>query len=144
MTKEEMREILSTCLETEVDHVDPPSEMDWERLEKKFNCEFPTEFKWFIEFMSVFSFPGDILNVSSGITNGNDHIEFTFDYEMEHGQWNANMIPFYSIGNGDYFCISAADGLNTSVYYFYHEKGKEEKYVNRFEDWIKDLPKFLG
>ena len=35
--------------------------------------------------MSEYVFPGDILNVSSGRTNGNDTIEFIYNYEMNEG-----------------------------------------------------------
>lgn len=40
--------------------------------------------------MSEYSFPGDILNVSSGKTNGNDTIEFTYDYEIKQGDGRKN------------------------------------------------------
>lgn len=44
--------------------------------------------------MSEFVFTGDILNVSTSKTNGNDTIEFTYDYEMNEGFWEKELIPF--------------------------------------------------
>lgn len=38
---------------------------------------------------------------------------------MENSNWNEDMIPFYGIGNGDYFCINK---LDLKVYYYYNDK----------------------
>ncbi len=105
MGKDEIANLLDSMLDKELEDLDSPSDNDWRELEKKFGCQFPKEFKCFIELMSEYVFPGDILNVSSGKTNGNDTIEFIYDYEMKEGFWKNELIPFYSIGNGDYFCL---------------------------------------
>ncbi|GAA0086295.1 hypothetical protein UT300007_27340 [Clostridium sp. CTA-7] len=60
---------------------------------------------------------------------------------MRNGNWNANIIPFYEIGNGDYFCISR---LDSKVYYYYDDKGKVEEYCDSFKTWIENLPNFLS
>lgn len=110
---------------------------------KKFGCQFPAAFKLFIELMSEYSFPGDILNVSNGKTNGNDTIEFTYDYEMKQGNWKKELIPFYSIGNGDYFCLLSNECPKAGVYYYSHEDGNINKEANNFVEWLKQLPTFL-
>lgn len=144
MTKDEIVALLDSILDKELGKLDIPLASDWEKIEKKFGCQFPSEFKFFIELMSEYSFPGDILNVSNGRTNGNDTIEFTYDYEMKQGGWKKELIPFYSIGNGDYFCLLSNECPNTGVYYYSHEEANINKEVNNFEEWLKQLPTFLS
>jgi hypothetical protein len=107
--------------------------------------KFPQEFVFFMELMTEFSFPGDILNVvTSGRTNGNDTIAFTYDFERSNGVWPPDLIPFYAVGNGDYFCFRSSEGASSHIYYIYHEDGRVEKHSESFEVWVKELPKFLG
>ncbi len=143
MTMDEIKSILDTILDKVQCLYDVPNEEDWAHLSKKFNCMFDEDFKNFIQLMSEYEFPGDLFNVSSGKTNGNDNISFVYDYEIRSGKWNPEFIPFYGIGNGDYFCISAEKNPNSPVYYFFHEDCRFECYSNSFEEWIKGLPDFL-
>ena len=144
MNKHAITAILDQALERESRTVDVPEPEDWGRLERKFATQFPDAFRSFIELMSIFHFPGDILNVrESGKTNGNDTIALTYDLEMKD-QWNADLIPFYSIGNGDYFCLSAKEGRASAVYYWSHENHSVSKENESFENWLKALPGFLG
>ena len=71
MKKNEIETILSVCLEKEEYEYSIPSSEDWQKLEKKVGFMFPETFKTFIDFMSVFSFPGEIYNVLEGNNNGN-------------------------------------------------------------------------
>ena len=143
MTKDEIANLLDGILDKEFRNLDIPSASDWENIEKKFGCRFSSEFKFYIELMVEYSFPGDILNVSNGKTNGNDTIEFTYDYEMKQGGWKEELIPFYSIGNGDYFCLLSNECPNSGVYYFSHEENNIDKEADNFEEWIKKLLTFL-
>lgn len=138
MTKEEIANILDGILEKEQENLKTPSKSDWENIEKKFGCQFPIEFRFFIDLMSEYTFPGDILNVSNGKTNGNDTIEITYNYEMKQGGWKEELIPFYSIGNGDYFCLHANECPNTSVYYYSHDE-TIKKETDSFKDWLNQL-----
>ena len=144
MTRDEIEVILSGILDKEESLFDSPSQNDWDNLSRKFNCKFNDDFKHFIDLMSEYSFPGDIFNVSFGKTNGNDSIDLVYDSEMKAGGWNPDMITFYGIGNGDYFCISSKEGPVTAVYYFYHEDFRVEHYSASFAEWIKGLPAFLA
>ena len=87
MMKDDIRFLLDGLLDKEPAVLSAPTSEDWLRVEAKFNCRFPSDFISFIELMSEYSFPGDILNISDVDTNGNDTIEFTYDYEMKHGMW---------------------------------------------------------
>jgi len=144
MSPIEMETVLLTVLRPESTQLDSPSTTDWQRLESKFGCRFGDDFKTFVELMSRFQFPGDILNVSSGRTNGNDSIELTFDYESQGVGWKPEMIPFYAIGNGDYFCLHKDECPNSKVYYFYSERPAFEPYTDSFEEWVRQLPQFLA
>lgn len=143
MDYKKIENIISMILEHETDVFEKPQKDDWERLEKKFKCFFPEEFKLFMELMSEWSFPGDIYNVSLN-NNGNDLIEDVYDWEMQSGRWNKNMIPFYGIGNGDYFCLCSKEGKKSKFYYYYEDKNLFEPYNNSFEEWIEQLHDFLG
>ncbi|NMO94327.1 SMI1/KNR4 family protein [Paenibacillus lemnae] len=145
MTKDEIELILKSLLDKEDIEYNPPSINDWRELERKFSCVIGEDFKLFIDLMSKYSFPGDILNVSTGLTNSNDTISFTYDFEMNQGgKWKPEMIPFYSIGNGDYFCLNSIESPDSPVYYYYHEDFYFEEYTENFALWIKALPEFLS
>jgi hypothetical protein len=140
----EMEFILSQLLTQESTVLDSPSNDDWDTLEAKFGRGFGVDFKNFISLMSKYSFPGDILNVSTGVTNGNDTIETAYDLERKHGHWKAEMIPFYAIGNGDYFCINGKESPNSPVYYYYAERESFEHYAASFDEWVRRLSTFLA
>ncbi|NDI35090.1 SMI1/KNR4 family protein [Chengkuizengella sediminis] len=144
MTRDEVVTLLDSILDKELGNLDTPSASDWVKIEEKFGCQFPKKFKYFIELMSEYVFPGDILNVSSGRTNGNDTIEFTYDYVMKEGFWKEDLIPFYSIGNGDYFCLPLKECPNSGVYYYFHEENNIEKEADNIEEWLIQLPTFLS
>lgn len=105
----EIENILKIVLDEEVEMFNKPTEAEWRELSSFFNCKFSKEFKYFIELMSKWSFPGDIYNVSKENTNGNDTIEAVYKHEMKTGNWKSNMIPFYGVGNGEYFCLNSID-----------------------------------
>lgn len=144
MNKEEIRSILEACIPTEDPGYQPPTEAEWNDLEKRFSCRFPPEMYKFIELMAQYAFPGEILNVGTGPHNGNDTIELSYEFETnENPAWDQDMIPFYSIGNGDYFCVSAREDKDSKIYYFYADRNVFEEYCDSFESWILQLPQFL-
>ena len=57
-----------------------------------------------------------------------------------YGNLNPFMIPFFGIGNGDYFCVCKT---NNKIYYFYHDILSFEEYSENMEEWIMELPDFL-
>ncbi len=147
MTTQEIEVILQTILEPETPPYDVPTDADWRSLEALFGTTFPGEFKAFIELMSAYSFPGDIYNVpqSPGAkTNGNDTIPSVYNSERELGGWPSNLIPFYGIGNGDYFALDTNEGRESAVYFRDHGDGSIRRYTDSFADWIQKLPAFLN
>lgn len=144
MTKDEVASLLDSLVGKESVILDPPSTNDWLQLEKKFGCSFPEEFRYFIELKAEYRFPGDVLNVSSGRSNGNDTIQFTYDDEMLTGFWDEALIPFYSLGNGDYFCLCSKACPNTGVFYYSHEDFSVTKEAATFEEWLKNVDDFFN
>lgn len=144
MPSNEFEQILKRVLPIETANLDPPSMNDWQRLESTFCCTFGSDFKVFIDLMSRYRFPGEILNVSTGRTNGDDSIEVAYNLEREYEGWNSEMIPYYAIGNGDYFCLYRSECPDSSVYYYYLERREFVKYCSTFIDWVRQLPGFLG
>ena len=140
MKKNEIDEILKVCLEREEREYTIPTKEDWRRLEKRMDVTFPETFKLFIDFMSIYSFPGDVYNVLEKENNGNDTILEVYLYESKYPEWDKNMIPFYGIGNGDYFCICK---LDMKIYYFYQENLSFDVYSQDMDEWIKGLIDFL-
>ncbi len=144
MTYTDIETALRQLLRPEALLFDAPTDADWQSLESQFRCQFGDDFKAFIALMSKFQFPGDILNVSSGRTNGNDVISVAYQYELQCDSWDVTMIPFYAIGNGDYFCLSSMECPASRVFYYFAEKQAFEPYCDSFEQWIQGLPEFLA
>lgn len=141
MDKIEVEEILKSVLSVEFDEPVFPTKEEWDHLEKYFGCKFCDEFKYFIDFMSVYGFPGDIYNVQENSANGNDTIILVYEYESKYDEWDKDMIPFYGIGNGDYFCINKK---SMEIFYYYEDAYEYEKMNDNFSDWITALPAFLN
>ncbi len=144
MEIDEMRSVLSGVLKRETQILDGPTEKDWMVLKEKFQCDFDTDFQYFISLMSEFAFPGDIFNVSNGRTNGNDSITLVFDFEVAHNpDWDCKKIPFFGIGNGDYYCLDSSECPKSLVYYYYHDQDCFKEHSSTFEEWVRAIPEFL-
>ena len=145
VTKDEVRQILSRCVEPQIRILAPPTDQEWATLVDRFSWTLPKEMRHFIDLMAEYAFPGDILNVGAGPHNGNDSIEVVHELETRtNPSWKVEMVPFYSIGNGDYFCVSSAQGDISPVYYYFHDRETFEQTDANFECWIRGLPEFLA
>lgn len=144
MTTKTVSDILASFLKPKDEPFAAPKAKDWEDFERKFQSIPPADFVVFTDCITAFTFPGDLLNVTRELpSNGNDLISIVYAQEMETGYWHPNMIPFYAIGNGDYFCLNAKEGRDSKVYYYYHERQQFEVYSEYFEEWLKALPSFF-
>lgn len=143
MTETEIEQILATSLTRRSQPSMSPAFENWQELEDRFECTFSEEFKTFISLvMTWYSRGGEILEASD--INEHDSIELVYDMEMDMESWQPNMIPFYAIGNGDYFCLNANECPGSRVFYFYHERSTFESYHDSFESWLRSLPKLMG
>lgn len=142
MNKEDVADILSEYVECYALVYDPPSKEDWNRFKEKFGTDFGDTFVNFIELMSIYKFPFEIFNVSSGHINFCGSIFKVYDSEVSMGNWNVNMVPFCDIANGDCYCLNKEEGSLSGVYYFNHANEEYEKKYEHFDDWVKDLKTF--
>lgn len=116
----------------------------WEDLILKFKCEFSNDFVLFMDLINEYHFLGELLYVSKDPTNENDDICGVYDYEIKYGDWDVDLIPFYGIGNGDYFCLKASECPESAVYYYFHDDSHIEQYTISFACWINQLNDFLN
>jgi len=148
MSKDEIDQILSEIAVKRIEPLDTLTEQDWQVLEDKFQCSFDLDFVNFMDILGSYQFPGEVYDVvRSGRTSGNGTIDAIYDIEMSFGSesgWNADLIPFYGIGNGDCFCLSASRCQNSPVFYVYHEDGHFQEEYPSVEAFLRDLPELLS
>jgi hypothetical protein len=116
-------------------------------LEARLKKRLPIDFKVFIELMSQYPFLGEIYNIPQALgarTNGNDTIVSVIEFEKSLGEWPDHLLPFYGLGNGDYFVLDAREGDKSAVYFKSHTDGSVAFYADSFGVWIKKLPGFLN
>lgn len=115
-------------------------------LGEKFGCAFPPDFIHFMNVMTGYFAPGHLEVVPE---NGpeSETIAATYDSEMNWGRWNADLIPFHAIGNGDYYCLSAAAGAGSPVFYHCHDADNDEaahQVAASFLEWLEHIEFHLG
>jgi len=139
MTPSEIEEIITTAIPHNSTGCPPPSDADWQSLELKFNCKFSADFKTFTSLATTsYCRPGEILEVSA--VNGHDSIPLCYDMERQFGHWQPEMIPFFAIGNGDYYCLCASECPESRVYYYSLDRRKFEVAFDSLEGWLATLP----
>lgn len=144
MNKSEMLSVLAQTLRSAVPQYSHPTHADWSSLERRLGMMFPSDFIDFHQALCGFDFPGDMYNVTtSAPTNGNDLLAVVYETEAADPAWPRWLIPFYGIGNGDYFAFDARAGKDSPVYYWYHERRAADVYCESFAVWLAGLEGFL-
>jgi len=154
MTAKEVNDILTSFLSLKSPPYDKPNQSDWQFLKSKFKCDFANDLILFYEYIGNYRFFGELLGV---VRLGNiftrDTISVVYDHEMTNGAWPSSMIPFYSIGNGDYICFSVLLGQHSPIYYVNHEddqlyidpeNAELEEIYSDFSAWIRDCKTYIG
>lgn len=144
MNRIEIEGILKSCMSKHSHSFDAPSKNDWAVFVKSYGTDFGESFTKFMELMSIYKFPGEIFNIATGNVRNCASIYDVYDSECDSSTWNDSMVPFYGIGNGDFFCLHKKEGLTSAVYYFDHASEDFEKEYDNFDGWIKDLINFLA
>ena len=148
MSGDQVDHIISRVLVERQEPLDRPNEQDWKALQEKFQCDFSPDFVLFMQYLGSYRFPGEIYDVArSGKTSGNGTIASIYDAEISYTDgplWNADLIPFYGVGNGDCFCLSASGGEYSPVFYVFHEDGHTEQEYPSFEAFLMGLPDLLN
>ena len=143
MNCNEILEIIRPLLINYNDDYDLPTDADWDMHENYFNTEFSDTYKELIRLISKYE-ETEILNISSGKTNGGYRVLTAYKIETELGNWPEIMIPIYYNGIGDYDCLNSNEGKISKVYTVYHEDRSVEVVADSIEEWIVELPKSLS
>lgn len=139
MTPSEIESILAIAITPNPTGYLPPGDSEWRSLEQKFNCSFSSDFRNFISLTTTrYSRPGEILEASA--ENGNDSISLCYDMEQQFGHWRPEMIPFFSIGNGDYYCLCSTECPESRVFYFYLDSREYDVEFDSFAAWLAAMP----
>lgn len=134
MTKDEMEQLIAKVARQYVFPHEPPTEQDWETLERRFDFRFPDEFKLLHEVICRYCLDGGYLAI--GKRPHEDDIALVYDREMEEELWHdPDLIPFCSIGNGDYYCFNKT---NSKVYFVFHDDCHNEQTHDSIQEWIID------
>jgi len=151
MDREQIRRHVTRVVERYANSFDPiivelderrEAQLDFAALTVR-GWNFPPDFVHFMEVMKDFDTPG-LLDVGPDILHDIGLIADTYDYEMSWGQWDADLIPFLAIGNGDFWCLCASAGPDSRVIYACHEDAPEEEGAPNFTHWLLSIEEFLG
>jgi hypothetical protein len=137
MTKNEIDSLLNEIFPTESEPLAAPTTTDWEEIKTFFSTEFPEDFVFFMELIGNYCIKGELLRISEkNNISGIDTIVSAVLAERTVGNWPENLIPFFSVGNGDYYCLTK--GLAARVVYIYHEDRSMELLHDSFELFLKN------
>ena len=118
------------------DIYDRPDEVDWDLFRETFHTDFGETFVSFTNLMSKFVFTGESYKITSDNKNLNESIYSVYKHESSYPTWNANMLPILGYGNGDFICLSIADGSSSSVYLYEHEENSFTIISESFSEWL--------
>ncbi len=63
----------------------------------------------------------------------------TYKWETANNpNFTADFIPFYTVGNGDFLCLSRAAGSFSPVFYVAHDDPNVGKLHQSFSDYLED------
>jgi len=141
MNESNINALLKSLFPAETEIKKRPTARDWQELCEFLNFEFPSEFVDFTNLSGAYRIDGTFLKVANnGELFGVETIASVIIAEGKIKGWPPSLIPFFSVGNGDYYCL---DKNNDSVTYLYHEDRSTEKLHNTFRLFLQnELPDF--
>ena len=155
MTRDEVKAIIEDLvvklehddnppIERRADGPPPPEPDDWAAMEARFGCTFEDSFKHFMTSIVDYNCPTVLAVRRDGLPDGwhgwdGWRMDHAFDRETELGDWNPAMIPFFSLGNGDYYCLKDGGGGRSEVWFRDHEDESDEKIAGSFAEFLDRL-----
>jgi SMI1 / KNR4 family (SUKH-1) len=157
MTRKEIAELIEAIVRKYERHDDwlidrhepplpEPTAEEWAALEAKFGCKFPQGFVHFMDLMSAYHEP-QLLEVAERDDPGaGDPIAAIYDTMVAEDEWPSDLIPFEGAA-GSYYCLSAAAGPHSPVFYVDDDVVREEcaeLVATSFDEWLKNIETHLG
>ena len=114
MSESEIEDIVKSHCQKRTEPVAAPTLEQWGSLERHFGCELPHELFHLRVIGSRYWLGGDHLPISE--------IPIVHKRESDGGRhWDADLVPFFSVGNGDNLCVRRSEGGQSGVYYWAHD-----------------------
>ena len=138
MDKNEVENVLVSTFRQRADSLPSPTVNDWAALRSYFGAtQLCDEFVFFMELAGRFRIEGELLRVADGrCLQGVDTIVSAVEAEKGISGWPGSLIPFYSVGNGDYYCVSTEPA--GAVVYLDHEGGSHKVLWKSFSEFLKE------
>ena len=120
-------------------------EGDWDRVAEVFGRRPPDSFVVFVELLSEFHCWGAaLLGAAAGQAEDGDFESVArFEREAPLG-WPVGLIPFWEIGNGDYFALDLRNADRAPVVLHDHTDGSIREEYPDFESFVRALPDTLS
>ena len=118
-----------------------PVRADWAALEAKFGCTFEDSFIHFMELIPHYNLPGtlQVRRDKPSHPLDDERIDQVWDHEMSFAGWDPALIPFNAFGNGDYYCLTAAQDGRSPVWFRDHEDQSASLVADSFADFLARL-----
>jgi hypothetical protein len=144
LTRDELSSRLASLCQPRLPALPGPTSAEWRAIEGYFRCIFPAGLVLLYDVVGAVWFPGELLWVSvAGDLRGDDCIITVYEAEQKIGEWPERMIPFYSIGNGDYLCIARDEGAASRVFCVAHQDRSQEVVHPSVGDWLGMLSEYV-
>lgn len=128
MTRDEMVATLSRYWRPSLQRSKGLASDDSVQIEAFFGCTLPPAFRMFRAFLPRYDFEGDHLALE----------EMQAVYEDEPVLHTHDFLPFYSVGNGDYLCLSLSACPESPVLYVAHDEESVTVVASSFEALLND------
>lgn len=141
MNVEELTMIVAQRSRLRTQPLRPPMERDWRALETTFGCKFPSPFYDFHRLYSIYDIGGGWLPIAPDIDPlSPDTPSLVAQVEQESGRkWNPGLVPIYELGNGDYVCLLADEGVASRAFFVDHETDGVTILKQDFLDFVSDI-----
>ena len=117
-----------------------PTQDDWTALESTFGCKFPPLYYELHRLYSLYRFEGEWLPIAPDIDPLSPDTPATVAaFERESGQfWDDALVPIYALGNGDYVCLRADEGIASRVLFVDHERDEISVLNDSLDEFLAD------
>lgn len=136
MEPDEVESIVRSRRKPSASPSEPLSPAEWQAVERRFGCELPPELYQLQVLAARYHFHNDHLPAAEIIR--------CYDTELQHNQFGeADFIPFFAVGNGDFLCVRRSEGAESGVYYVAHDDPDTQRLHSSVGEYIRDAEWFV-